>query len=57
DESGIPIIGNQELNKHLETMAFALSPYLARANKSVMKFIEEEFKRADGEEEIQGGDM
>ncbi|KAG0307839.1 hypothetical protein BGZ99_001352 [Dissophora globulifera] len=41
--SAIPILGNHDLNKYLETMAQLLSTYISRANKSVMTFIDQEF--------------
>ncbi|KAF9084641.1 hypothetical protein BGX27_003738 [Mortierella sp. AM989] len=43
DKSSIPILGNKELNKHLEKLAQYLSPYIAKANKSVISFIDQEF--------------
>ncbi|KAK3830570.1 MAG: hypothetical protein JOS17DRAFT_746772 [Linnemannia elongata] len=43
DQSSIPILGNKDLNKHLEKMARCLSSYIATANKSVVSFIDQEF--------------
>ncbi|CAO3566087.1 unnamed protein product [Mortierella alpina] len=43
EELSLPILGNQDLNKHLETLAQLLSPYVSKANKSVVSFIEKEF--------------
>ncbi|KAF9949415.1 hypothetical protein BGZ70_001796 [Mortierella alpina] len=43
DHSSMKIIGNRELNKHLEVLAPLLSTYIARANGSVVPFLEREF--------------
>ncbi|KAF9273476.1 hypothetical protein BGZ68_001486 [Mortierella alpina] len=39
----LPVLGNQVLNKYLETLAQLLSPYVSKANRSVMSFIDKEF--------------
>ncbi|KAF9082484.1 hypothetical protein BGX27_004486, partial [Mortierella sp. AM989] len=43
EERSLPILGNQDLNQYLETLAQLLAPYMSKANKSVVTFIGKEF--------------
>ncbi|KAF9986451.1 hypothetical protein BGZ75_001800 [Mortierella antarctica] len=46
-QPSIKILGNRDLNKYLEALAPLLSTYIARANGSVMLFLEKEFATSE----------